>query len=84
MLLVEYWEKGNRVGWVLTDVYAGRLSGLEDKCVCCFKLPVNTIKGGFREFVFNMDRPLSCKVSSSLQLMKASVLAESSSPSVFF
>ena len=27
-----------KVGWILIDVYAGRLSGLEDKLLCYFKL----------------------------------------------
>jgi hypothetical protein len=29
--------RGN-VGWVLVDVYARRLSGLEDELVCSFRL----------------------------------------------
>ena len=33
-------ERGRARGeeWVLADIYAGKLSGLEHKLICCFKL----------------------------------------------
>jgi hypothetical protein len=47
------------VGWVLVDVYTGRLPGLEDKLVCLFKLVVNMVRGGIWELVCNADEKQS-------------------------
>ena len=37
------------------DVYTRKLSKLEDKLVCCFKLAADMINGGIREFVEYTD-----------------------------
>ena len=38
--------RDRKIGLVLADVYAGRLSGLKDKLVCCFELAANVVGGG--------------------------------------
>ena len=37
--------------WFLEDDYGGRLSGLDDKLVCHFKLAADMVRGGVREFI---------------------------------
>ena len=43
--------------WGLTDVETGGVSGLEDKLVCRFKLVVDVVWGGVRQFVYDTNRP---------------------------
>ena len=55
------WNWGNasglmgreEAGWILVDVYAW----LEDKLVCHFKLMVDLVRGGNKEFEYDVDRP---------------------------
>ena len=50
------WEVGEgKVGWVLADVYARRLSVLGGKLACCFKLAVDMVGSGIYKFVDNVD-----------------------------
>ena len=51
--------RGSRVR--LMDVDTGRLSGLKYKLVCCFKLKVDMVRGGVREFVYDAHRPTFLK-----------------------
>ena len=44
------------VGWGLIDVDSRWLSGLKYKLVCCFKLAVDMVGGGIREFVYDKER----------------------------
>ena len=41
----------------LMDVETGGVSGLEDGLVCSFKLAVDVVRGGVRQFVYDTDRP---------------------------
>jgi hypothetical protein len=42
---MEVWvEVGGEKGWVLAYVYAGRLSGLEQKSVCSFRLALDMVR----------------------------------------
>ena len=41
----------------LLDVDTGRLSGLKYKLICRFKLAVDIVGGGIKEFVNVTDRP---------------------------
>ena len=54
-------ERGSRgeegKGWVLTDVYAKIVSGLEIKVVCSFKLAANVVSSGIWKFVNYSDGP---------------------------
>ena len=39
----------------LSDVGTGRLSGLEFMLVCYFELAMDMVRGGIREFVYDVD-----------------------------
>ena len=43
------------------DVYARRLSGLKDKLLCSFKLAMDMVEAGVREFVYDSDGPALLK-----------------------
>ena len=61
-MLLEFTEVG--VGGsrlTLTDVNTTIVSGLNQKFVCCFKLVVDMVRHGIRQFVYNMDTPAFLK-----------------------
>ena len=39
----------------LSDIYAGRLSGLKDELIWCFRLGVHMARGGIRKTNFMMS-----------------------------
>ena len=43
------------------DVYARRLSELEDKLICSFRLAANVIGSGIQKFINDMDGPTFLK-----------------------
>ena len=43
------------MGWVLANVYAERLFGLEDKLVCCLKLAADKIRASIWELMDYTD-----------------------------
>ena len=56
-MLAGVWRRElEMVGWVLADVYARGLSGLEDKLVCCLKLAADVVGSGVWEFVDYADK----------------------------
>ena len=52
---------GGKLGLVLVDIYAGRLFGLEDKLVYCFKLATDVVRCSIKELVDYADRPAFLK-----------------------
>ena len=50
-----WWEREKKMCWVSTNIHVGRLSGLENKLVCSFKLAIDMVMDVIWEFVKYAD-----------------------------